>query len=140
VALRGRVRDGAAVQAITVHHEPLPSAMPAQVASAIDRYALPKDREEYRPRLSRGRVSANEAALVRITPRRYSDGTFGAFALAPDGAFAFSVPFTRGPGIYTVVVWVRESDQGDAFTASTTSIRVTDPSAQATGHRAAAAR
>jgi uncharacterized protein YkwD len=39
-------------------------------------------------------------------------------------AFSFNVPFTEGPGIYTVVVWVRRPGDKDSIPASNVSIRV----------------
>ena len=49
-----------------------------------------------------------------------------------DGRFSFAVPFPDGPGIYTVVVWVRpHGSSGDAIPASDVSIRV-DASAAGT--------
>lgn len=94
VTMSGRALRGTRVDSITVHHEPLPRPMTARAASAIDTYALPHERREYVPR--RGR---------------------------DHGAFSFTVPFTEGPGLYTIVVWVKK-DGGPAFAASNVSIRV----------------
>jgi hypothetical protein len=42
----------------------------------------------------------------------------------PDGRFTFSVPFTEGPGVYTVVVWVSKDGVKQPVAASNVSIRV----------------
>ena len=105
----GRPRAGYAIEAITVHHETFPQTMSAKLANAISSYALPSDRREYLPRLLR---------------EQYSDGRRGDFQVADDGGFAFAVPFPDGPGIYTVVVWVRALGARDTVAASNVSVRV----------------
>jgi uncharacterized protein YkwD len=106
----GRTLAGTRVDAITVHHEPLPESMPAHVANALDSYSLPEKRKEYLPRLSRR--------------YRYANGHRGDFHVGEDGAFSFAVPFTEGPGVYTVVVWVRKEGVNYAISASNVSVRV----------------
>lgn len=126
VPVRGKVRKGHTVEAIAVHYEPVPETMPAHVASAFDSYALPPTRDDYRPRLTRAGTSAHPHEMIANAARRFPDTTLGDFTASRDGSFAFAVPFTRGAGIYTIVVWVRK-DGGEApFTASTISIRVDD--------------
>jgi uncharacterized protein YkwD len=110
VICSGKPRPGFVVEGITVHHDPLPQPMTATVANRIDSYHLPDARREYLPRLPRGRV--------------YMDGRTGDFPLTSDGGFAFVVPFPDGPGIYTVVVWVRRPNEEATISASTVSIRV----------------
>ncbi len=96
----GRVLSGTRIEAVTVHHENTPETMPAHVASAIDSYSLPDKRREYHP------------------------GRRGDVKLGQDGRFTFSVPFTEGPGIYTVVVWVSKDGVKQPIAASNVSIRV----------------
>jgi uncharacterized protein YkwD len=96
----GRALAGAQVEAVTVHHEARPDTMPAHVANAIDTYSLPDKRKEYLPR------------------RR------GDLLVGEDGRFTFNVPFTEGPGVYTVVVWVRREGVKQPVAASNVSIVV----------------
>ena len=105
----GRPKRGFEIEAITVHHEPFPQAMAAQVVNKIGSYALPHDRREYLPRL---------------VGEQYSDGRRGDFQVADDGGFAFAVPFPDGPGIYTVVVWVHAHGAHETIAASNVSVRV----------------
>ena len=51
----------------------------------------------------------------------------GDFPVNNDGSFAFVVPFPDGPGVYTVVVWVRRPNDKEAIPASNVSIRVDRP-------------
>ncbi|HEY6843942.1 MAG TPA: CAP domain-containing protein [Thermoanaerobaculia bacterium] len=111
VLCSGYPLHGYDVDAITVHHEPLPQTMAAVTANAIDSYSLPESRRQYSPRLRVGQF--------------YTDGTRGDFAVAKDGKFAFVVPFVDGPGVYTVVVWVRPHGSRQLIAASNVSIRVT---------------
>jgi hypothetical protein len=98
VLATGRAIPGYEVDAISVHHEPLPQAISAITANLIDTYSLPDKRRDYTPRV------------------------------ANDGTFSFAVPFTDGPGVYTVVVWVHKTGTRTAISASNVSIRVqSDP-------------
>lgn len=109
---RGKPLAGASVEAISVHFEPQPRSMPAHVANAIDTYTLPVRRKDYLP---------------RVKDRRYTDGSRGDFFVADDGAFSFTVPFHEGPGVYTVVVWVRRPGESKPVAASNVSMRVELP-------------
>ena len=66
----------------------------------------PRSGSDYLPRL-RSYASPRTTARSQIS-RGVSDGRRGDFFVGDDGAFSFTVPFTRRAGIYTVVVWVRE--------------------------------
>jgi uncharacterized protein YkwD len=112
VATSGRALPGISIEGITVHHEPLPRPISAHVASAISAYSLPLKRREYTPR------AARKAGPLAVALR----GDF--FSLRPDGTFSFTVPFQDGPGLYTVVVWVKKDGDATAFPASNVSIRV----------------
>jgi uncharacterized protein YkwD len=109
VMFAGKPAPGVAVEGITVHHEPLPAPIAAATASAIATYSLPEKRREYVPRFR-----AQGISLARR----------GDFSLRTDGSFSFIVPFADGPGLYTVVVWVKKDGQRTAFPASNVSIRV----------------
>jgi hypothetical protein len=46
------------------------------------------------------------------------------FSIRSDGSFSFTPQFQDGPGLYTVVVWVRKDGDTTPFPASNVSIRV----------------
>lgn len=119
----GRPKSGYDVEAITVHREPLPQPMSATVANAIATYGLPNDRREYLPRLKTFYRHYADGAVEQVR-EEYSDGRRGDFQVADDGTFAFAIPFPDGPGVYTVVVWVRPHGARETIAASNVSIRV----------------
>ena len=120
----GSAAKGYDVEAITVHHESLPQPMAVVTANAIQSYSLPESRREYLPRLKGKFTRRVDGGFEEVT-EQYSDGRRGDFQVAPDGHFAFAIPLPDGPGIYTVVVWVRRhGSAGEAFPASNVSIRV----------------
>ena len=101
--------------------------MAAVTANAIQTYSLPHARREYLPRL-KGTFTRRVAGGIEEVREEYSDGRRGDFQVAPDGKFAFAIPLPDGPGVYTVVVWVRpHGSTGDAIAASNVSIRVDVP-------------
>jgi uncharacterized protein YkwD len=125
-----RPAAGFAVEAITVHFEPVPQTLTPAVANLIGSYALPLRRREYIPRLGTRRWRGSDGATHEVR-EEYTDGRRGDFQIGRDGSFAFAVPFPDGPGIYTVVVWVRrDGSNGPAVSASNVSIRVDAPSAR----------
>lgn len=113
VMMSGRADAGTRVEGVTVHHEPLPQGMSAFVASSISTYSLPEKRRDYLPRRRDSKVSLSVA-------RR------GDFPVSADGAFTFTVPFSDGPGLYTIVVWVRKDGETTSFSASNVTVRVAD--------------
>jgi hypothetical protein len=121
----GRAINGTTIEAISVHHEEAPVAMPAHVANAIASYSLPKKRKEYLPRLKQ-EYTRHPNGSIEIVRREYPGGHRGDFFAGKDGAFSFSVPFTEGAGVYTVVVWVRKPGVEHPVAASNISIRVDD--------------
>jgi uncharacterized protein YkwD len=124
VLCSGQAVKGYDVEAITVHHEPLPMQMAAVTANAIQSYSLPNARREYLPRL-KGKYTRQVPGGIEEVREEYSDGRRGDFQVAADGRFAFAIPLPDGPGVYTVVVWVRpHGSTGDAIPASDVSIRV----------------
>src|SRR4051812_12965719 len=123
VLCSGHAVKGYDVEAITVHHEPMPQPMAAVTANAIQSYSLPAARREYLPRLKD--FTRPVPGGVEQIREEYSDGRKGVFQLAADGNFPFAIPLPDGPGIYTVVVWVRPHGKAvDAIPASDVSIRV----------------
>lgn len=123
VSAAGRPLPGARVEAITVHHEPLPETISANVANLITSYSLPDKRRDYLPRL-KTRYERRDDGTLRIVSRQYKDGSRGDFYLGEDGGFSFNVPLADGPGVYTVVVWVRRANDKTPIAASNVSIRV----------------
>jgi hypothetical protein len=124
VLCSGRPVRGFDIEAITVHHEPFPQPLAAITANAIASYSLPDKRREYRPRL-RAYPRLSGGRVERVSDQ-YAGGGRGDFPLADDGSFAFAVPFPDGPGVYTVVVWVRRQGAREPIAASNVSIRVED--------------
>jgi uncharacterized protein YkwD len=124
VLCSGRAVSGYDVEAITVHHESLPQPMAVVTANAITSYSLPESRRQYMPRL-RGRFTQRVGGGIQEIREEYTDGSRGDFQVTPEGKFAFAVPLPDGPGVYTVVVWVRRhGTTGDAIPASNVSIKV----------------
>ena len=119
-------RDGYRVEAISVHHEPIPRSLAPQTANLIESYRLPDDRREYLPRL-KSYTRRTGTGSIEVISEQYSDGRRGDFTVNKDGSFRFDVPFPDGPGIYTVVVWVKKSGDADPIAASNISIRVDRP-------------
>ena len=75
--------------------------MPAHIANALSNYSLPSKRKDYFPRLKQDYNRRSDGTL-EIVRREYKGGHRGDFTLGKDGAFSFAVPFTEGPGVYTV--------------------------------------
>ncbi len=122
----GRPRDGYRVEAISVHHEPIPEVMPAHVANALTSYRLPEKRRDYLPRL-KSYVRLRDDGTFHFIREEYSDGRSGDFSVANDGTFHFTVPFRDGAGVYTIVVWVSRKGDRTPVAASNISIRVDRP-------------
>jgi len=123
VVCSGRPARGHEIDAITVHHESRPQPLTARAANAIDGYSLPDRRHEYLPRL-RTTVQYDRNGAVHEVREEYSDGRHGDFRVGDEGEFAFAIPFSDGPGVYTVVVWVRKAGTKESIPASNVSIRV----------------
>jgi uncharacterized protein YkwD len=96
VELRGNPYPGFVVEVVSVHFEKHPRRMSATMANRISSYSLPKSRRDYLPKVDR------------------------------KGEFSVSVPFRDGPGVYTVVAWVRLQRGSDLIPASNISILVDD--------------
>jgi uncharacterized protein YkwD len=125
VQCAGKPAPGYKVEAITVHHEPLPEPMSAIVANKIESYSLPQNRREYLPRLAAPYRRLVGEGVEEVTPQ-YRDGRRGDFAVTEEGGFAMHVPFSDGPGVYTIVVWVRKPGEAQTIAASNVSVRVED--------------
>ena len=115
--------NGYRVEALSVHHEPIPQTITTWAANAIDSYSLPDKRHDYLPRLRGSFLTRRDGALYEVR-EEYADGRRGDFSISRDGTFSFAVPFVDGPGIYTVVVWVKKPGVPVPIAASNVSIRV----------------
>ena len=115
------------VEAISVHHEPLPQPLSVQAANLIDSYSLPDKRRDYLPRLRGTFFQRHPDGALYEVREEYADGRRGDFTVARDGSFTFQVPFADGPGVYTVVVWIRRPGDRDPVAATNVSIRVDRP-------------
>jgi Uncharacterized protein with SCP/PR1 domains len=123
VLVSGKPAAGYPVEAITVHRDPLPHAMSAVTANAIDSYSLPEAKREYLPRLKQWFRSVPGGGIEQ-TRNEYSDGRTGDFQVSEDGSFHFAVPLDDGPGVYTIVVWLRPPGAQLTIPASNISVRV----------------
>lgn len=126
VTATARPVNGHRVEAISIHHEPLPQPLTRAAANAIDDYRLPDRRRDYLPRL-RSYSNRNATGVLQIVREEYAGGRSGDFSVADDGSFTFSVPLSDGPGVYTVVVWVKKRGAAAPVAASSVSIRVDAP-------------
>lgn len=107
--------DGWSVAAMVVHYEPAPRPLSRTAASRIVSYELPATRTDFKPL-----NLEQQSRIARIA--RSSAASPGNLVVADDGAFTFTIPFEHGPGIYTLVVWLRKGDA--VVTASNVSVRV----------------
>lgn len=117
LAIAGRTRGQAVFDSITVHYEPLPDA------SAKSSDGLPAKRKEYLPKLGSA-VTRDRNGNINYERYQYAENRFGEIDTTKDGAFSVSVPFTEGPGIYTIVVWVTIPDFVHPFATTNVSVRV----------------
>ncbi|HVT03906.1 MAG TPA: CAP domain-containing protein [Thermoanaerobaculia bacterium] len=136
VVCRGKPVAGYKIVAASVHREDFPRPISALVANQIDMYSLPPTRRDFLPQ--QRNLSDRATQLARYVASR--PGTPGDLVLQKDGSFSFVAPFYGGPGLYTVVLWVRTMSGGSPISASNISIRVDHPSLAAAGGTALAAR
>jgi len=95
---------------IATYYEPPPREMSRSELRATASYGLPED--EYMQR-------------VQISDGIYVDGSTGTIQTDAIGRFIAPIVFWKNkPGVYTVVVWVRERSDNKAFQAAMTSIVV----------------
>jgi uncharacterized protein YkwD len=123
IVVSGQLREGFSVRAATVYFEPFPRPLQRHVVNALEDYALPKDRRDFPVEDAR-----TQSPFVRIAG---GDPAPGRLHLKGSTSFSFGVPFDRGPGVYTVAVWLSAAGTDQPTMASNISIRV-DPDA-ATG-------
>ncbi len=118
VRCSGVPKTGWEIAAASVHYEPFPHPISRAEANRIDNYELPPRRADYRAQ----RIDS-ESEIVRLAQQ--SGGSPGDLIVRGDRSFTFSVPFSDGPGVYTLVIWVRQTGQDEPLVAaSNVSIRV----------------
>ena len=126
VLCSARPAAGYVVNAVSVHYEPLPAPISPMLANKIETYSLPEKRHDYLPRLPGPTQRYVASGIKEIKTQQYRDGSRGDFPIAEDGGFSFHVPFTEGPGVYTIVVWVHPKDSNETIPATNVSVRVDD--------------
>ena len=111
VLLTGRTRDREhTLTGVDVYYEPLPSPPDINWLREPRSYGMPEKNERLFPRL----------------PDRYSypNGSQGTIEVESTGGFRVSVSLSKKPGINTIMIWLREGQNGIAFPASQICIRV----------------
>lgn len=107
----GKPYEGWELHNIDVFYEPLPSPMTKDELNGKGAYGLPNERK----------------SLFKLLPpnAKYSDGSRGDIIVTDDGSFFSPLPFFGNrPGVYTVVVWLREKASGAHVHATAASIFV----------------
>ncbi len=111
VRVEGRPIDGWHLAALSVHFESFPRNLRPSEASGIESWDFPADRIDYEPK----RLETT-SEIVRLT--HASGGRAGDLFVDSDRSFTFSVPFTRGNGVYTLVAWVRRNGSESPLVAA----------------------
>ncbi len=93
--VEGKPLAGYALENISLFFEPFPQPMSIKELKATSSYNLPSVRRNIFPKL-KGNY-------------HYSDGSQGEIEVAADGSFKVPLNFWKGPGVYTVVVWVKQA-------------------------------
>ncbi|HEU4508186.1 MAG TPA: CAP domain-containing protein [Pyrinomonadaceae bacterium] len=95
---------------LEVFYEPLPTAPELSWLRQTRAYALPQESRVLRPRL--------------LPPLMYADKRPGTVNVSPDGSFSSPIRlFSKEPGIYTIVAWIRRSKAEKSFAATEVCIR-----------------
>ena len=110
IPVSGQVPEGFTVQSITVYFEDWPQPMDLRGKKQGGAYFLPNQRTDLFPVLPQGMW--------------YSDGTRGTIEVQPGGRFQATIPFDRGPGVYTVVVWISQGQNSCPIGATQVSLFV----------------
>jgi uncharacterized protein YkwD len=111
VEVKGRVlKSTQELMAVAVYYEPPPAPMTRAELKLTYSYGLPKEEQTVRPALNYG---------------IYGDGTSGSIAVDRFGRFSTRLSFWKGkPGIYTVVVWVKEKGTREGIQGAMASVIV----------------
>lgn len=111
IRLRGKIltRDHE-LNNLEVFYEPLPKAPELSWLRQTRAYALPQESRVLRPRL--------------LPPLMYADKRPGTVNVSPGGGFNSPITlFSKEPGIYTIVAWIRHGKAEKAFAATEVCIR-----------------
>lgn len=95
LVLEGKPLPGRTLGSITLFYEPFPQAMSIKELKNTSTCGLPLLRRDLYKKLS--------------GKSHYRDGSKGEIELVAGGSFRAALPFWKGPGIYTVVVWVKQA-------------------------------
>ncbi len=124
VRASGRAAAGWELAGASIHHEPLPSRLSRERANGIESYALPPPAREFTPRPLQTAPSADKRTLSRWAA---GGGTEGELLTSGQGRFSFAAPLDRGPGIYTLVVWLRSGSAAAPIAVASISTIVSAP-------------
>lgn len=111
ISFRGKIltRDHV-LNNLEVFYEPLPKAPELSWLRETRAYALPQESRVLRPKL--------------WPPLMYADKRPGVVNVSPSGGFSTKVRlFSKEPGIYTIVAWIRHEKSEQAFAATEVCIR-----------------
>jgi hypothetical protein len=115
-SVTGTAREGWDVLAATLHWEELPRSLSAAAANRIESYDLPAPHRRWKAQLPRAqRDPLAGEGLARFAGAMREDG---GLTVADGGKFVFRSSLDNGPGIYTLVVWLREPRSGEAVASS----------------------
>jgi hypothetical protein len=120
VIVRGRVLSRAhELMGIAIYYEPLPAPMSVAELTLTGSYGLPSQEHMELPMLAYG---------------SYTDGSGGSVRRDHTGAFMFPLSLQKKkPGVYTIVVWLRDRGGRQGFMGAMTSVLVEQP-ARPAGH------
>jgi hypothetical protein len=111
ISFRGKIltRDHV-LNNLEVFYEPLPKAPELSWLRQTRAYALPQESRVLRPKV--------------LPPLVYADRKPGVVDVSPGGGFSSPVRlFSKEPGIYTIVTWIRNTKAEQAFGATEVCIR-----------------
>jgi hypothetical protein len=115
VRASGRAAAGWEVAGATIHHEPLPHSISRERANGIESYSLPPPSREFVPRRPAAKIPGERPTLSGWA----ASGAAGGELLTADrGGFSLAASLDRGPGIYTLVVWLRDEPSAEPIAAS----------------------
>lgn len=111
ITLRGKVLNPKhVITGADVYFEPLPAPPAIDWLREPRSYGMPKVYETLLPRLP--------------TPYFYPDGSNGTIELNTTGRFQARIDLSKKPGINTIMVWLKSSQNGTGFPATAICIRV----------------
>ncbi|HEY0590400.1 MAG TPA: CAP domain-containing protein [Thermoanaerobaculia bacterium] len=129
VRASGRAAAGWEIAGASIHHEPLPGRLSRERANGIESYSMPPPAREFAPRRTASRLPAEKRTLSHWAA---AGGTTGELLTSGEGRFSFAAPLDRGPGIYTLVLWVRGRGSATPIAAANISTIVPAPDAGGT--------